>query len=93
MKITKAQLRQIIKEELQKELEQEPGMKSGNSKEAALRQIVADKQAGKVDGVMVDLFSASAILSVLDAINEANKEKLLSLPVESMADIAFKMAK
>ena len=62
-------------------------------KEAMLRQIVSDKQRGKVEGVMVDLFTASAIVSVLDAINDANKEKLLALPIDRMADIAFKMMK
>ena len=62
-------------------------------KEAMLRQIVSDKQRGKVEGVMVDLFTASAIVSVLDAINDANKDKLLALPVDRMADIAFKMMK
>jgi hypothetical protein len=66
---------------------------TGNPKEDALRQIVAQSQAAEVDGVMVDLFTASTILSVLDAINPANKEKLLKLPVGSMAKISFKMLK
>ena len=105
MKITKTQLRNIIKEELLKEFGSEeyglqtkefepvPGLDFDNPKEAMLRQIVSDKERGKVEGVMVDLFTASAIVSVLDAINETNKEKLLALPVDRMADIAFKMMK
>ena len=105
MKITKTELRKIIKEQLlrefgseeyglqTKEFEPIPGVDFDNPKEAQLRQIVSDKQRGKVEGVMVDLFTASAIVSVLDAINEINKEKLLALPVERMADIAFKMMK
>ena len=105
MKITKTELRKIIKEQLlrefgseeyglqTKEFEPIPGVDFDNPKEAQLRQIVSDKQRGKVEGVMVDLFTASAIVSVLDAINETNKEKLLALPVERMADIAFKMMK
>jgi len=105
MKITKQQLRKIIKEELLKEFGSEeyglqtkefepvPGVDFDNPKEAMLRQIVSDKQRGKVEGMMVDLFTASAIVSVLDAINETNKEKLLALPVDRMADIAFKMMK
>jgi hypothetical protein len=107
MKITKQQLRKIIKEELMKEAneggegvhdifslpEPEAVEPSGNPKEAMLRQIVAEKQAGEIEGMMVDLFTASAIVSVLDAINETNKEKLLELPVDRMADIAFKMMK
>ena len=105
MKITKTELRKIIKEQLlrefgseeyglqTKEFEPIPGVDFDNPKEAQLRQIVAEKQAAKVEGTMVDLFSASAIVSVLDALNETNKEKFLKLPVDRMADIAFKMMK
>ena len=105
MKITKTELRKIIKEQLlrefgseeyglqTKEFEPIPGVDFDNPKEAQLRQIVAEKQAAKVEGTMVDLFSASAIVSVLDALNETNKEKFLKLPVGRMADIAFKMMK
>jgi hypothetical protein len=42
----------------------------------ALRQIVADKNAAKVHGILVDLFTASAIMQVYDAVNDANKEKM-----------------
>jgi hypothetical protein len=105
MKITKSELRKIIKEELLKEFGSEeyglqtkefepvPGLDFDNPKEAQLRQIVSDKQRGKVEGTMVDLFSASAIVSVLDALNEMNKEKFLKLPVDRMAEMAFRMMK
>ena len=105
MKITESQIRQVVKKVLLKEFGSEeyglqtkefepvPGLDFDNPKEAQLRQIVSDKQRGKVEGVMVDLFTASAIVSVLDAINDANKEKLLELPVERMATIAFNMMK
>ena len=105
MKITKTELKKIIKEELLKEFGSEeygrqtkefepiPGVDFDNPKEAQLRQIVSDKQRGKVEGTMVDLFTASAIVSVLDAVNETNKEKLLALPVDRMATIAFNMMK
>ena len=76
-----------------KEFEPIPGLDSDNSKEAQLRQIVADKQMGKVDGVSVDMTSANVILQVLDALNPQNREKYLNLPVKDMADIAFKMMK
>ena len=105
MKITKTELKKIIKEELLKEFGSEeygrqtkefepiPGVDFDNPKEAQLRQIVSDKQRGKVEGTMVDLFSASAIVSVLDALNEMNKEKFLKLPVDRMSEIAFRMMK
>ena len=105
MKITESQIRQVVKKILLKEFGSEeygrqtkefepvPGLDFDNPKEAQLRQIVSDKQRGKVEGVMVDLFTASAIVSVLDAVNETNKEKLLALPVDRMATIAFNMMK
>jgi hypothetical protein len=105
MKITESQIRQVVKKILLKEFGSEeygrqtkefepvPGVDFDNPKEAALRQIVADKERGKVGGTMVDLFTASAIVSVLDAVNETNKEKLLALPVDRMATIAFNMMK
>ena len=105
MKITESQIRQVVKRILLKEFGSEeygrqtkefepvPGVDFDNPKEAALRQIVADKERGKVGGTMVDLFTASAIVSVLDAVNETNKEKLLALPVDRMATIAFNMMK
>ena len=67
-----------------KEFEPVPGVDFDNPKEAALRQIVADKERGKVEGTMVDLFTASAIVSVLDAVNETNKEKVQSLELSKI---------
>jgi hypothetical protein len=66
---------------------------SGNPKEDAFRQIVASSSAGKVDGQMVDLFSASAVVKVLDALSPQNKEKFLDMPAASMVQIAFKLMK
>ena len=64
---------------------------SGNPKEDALRQIVAQHQAGKVDGKKVDAYSASAIVQVLDAISPEQKENFLTKSVGEMAQIAFKL--
>ncbi len=45
----------------------------------------------KINGHMVDLFSASAIVKVYDAVNDANKSKFKALPVARMASVAFKL--
>lgn len=66
---------------------------SGNPKEDALRNIVAQGQRAKVDGQMMDLFSASAVVQVLDALSPKNKEHYLGMPPLKMAEIAFKLAK
>jgi hypothetical protein len=54
-----------------------------------LRQIVNRRTAGKVDGQMVDLFSASAILSIYDALSEENQAKYRAMPIRRMAAVAF----
>lgn len=64
---------------------------SGNPKEDALRQIVAQHQAAKVDGRKVDAYSASAVVQVLDAISQEQKENFLTKPVGEMIQIAFKL--
>ena len=82
MKITKRQLRRIIREAV-----------DTPDREALLRRIVDEKQAARVEGLLVDLFTASAIVSILDGLNPTNRERYLSLPIENMANIAFKMMK
>ena len=61
-----------------------------------INKIVADKQAGKINGMTVDMFTASAIKQVYDAVNEDNKAKLDDLMktkegVLKVANIAMKM--
>lgn len=60
---------------------------------AAVRQIVAEHQYAKIDGHMVDGFSASAIVQVYDALNDVNKAKYAAMPVDKMAAVAFKLMK
>lgn len=60
---------------------------------AALRKIVAEHQYAKIDGIMVDGFTASAIVLVHDAVSKQNQEKLLSMPIHKMANIAFQLVK
>ncbi len=58
---------------------------------AAIRRVVERKQYAKIDGVMIDLFTASIICQVYDALNPVNKQKFASMPARKMADIAFKL--
>jgi len=60
---------------------------------SAMRDIIANHQYAKIDGLMVDGYSASAIIQVYDALNGENREKFSSLPITKMADIAFKLCK
>ena len=64
---------------------------SGEERVAAIRRIVEEKQYAKVDGTMIDLFSASAIIAVYDALNEQNKARYAAMPAGRMGLVAFKL--
>jgi len=66
---------------------------SGNPKEDAIRQIVASSSRGRVDGQMLDLFSAGRIVTVLNALSPGPKADYLKMPVARMAEIAFELTK
>ena len=64
---------------------------SGAERIAAIRRIVTESAFAKVDGCMIDLFSASAIVKVFDALSDANKAKYQDMIAPIMAKIAFKL--
>lgn len=43
--------------------------------------------------VLLDLFSASAIVAVYDALNEANRARYATMPPQRAAVVAFKLVK
>lgn len=67
--------------------------KDGDEIIAACRSIVANGQYEKINGHMVDLFTASAVVKVYDALNETNQAKLKALPVARMASVVFNLLK
>lgn len=46
----------------------------------ALRKIVAERQADTIEGDLVDLFSASAMVTIYEALSEKNRAKYIALP-------------
>jgi hypothetical protein len=64
-----------------------------------LRDIIKKKQNKKIKDpvsgkmVTVDLYSASAVTKVYDAINKSNKDKFGKLSLPKMVNLAFKMIK
>ena len=59
----------------------------------ALRKIVKEKTAAKINGMLVDLFTASAIIKVFDALNIGNQEKFKDMPLLKMQKVAFQLIK
>jgi len=66
-----------------------------------LRKIVDEKQHAVVSFMVngkrrtrtVDLFTASAVVSVYDALNTANREKLLAMPLDKMISVSLSLVK
>lgn len=59
----------------------------------ACRKIVAEGQFGKVNDVVVDVFSASALIAVYDKLNEKNQATMRGLPVAKACAVALKLIK
>jgi len=57
------------------------------------RRIVQNKQYEKYKGMMLDTFTASAIVKVYDAVNDANKKKLDSLKLPKLVSVVWKLLK
>ena len=61
------------------------------------RRIVKNQQFEKVKDpvsgkrMALDMFSASAITKVYDALSDKNKEKIIKQPLPKMVDIVFKL--
>lgn len=58
-----------------------------------LRKIVEEKQYAEIDGVLVDLYSASIVVKIYDQLNEENRKKYAALSIERIVDIAYSLAK
>lgn len=56
-----------------------------------IQTIVKSKGAKKVGGVMLDMFTASMIISVYDKVNDANKKKMENSNIETLVHIAQKV--
>ena len=57
------------------------------------RQVVARKTAHMHKDVLVDLFTASLVTQVYDALKPANQEKMRKLHPLQVVDIVYKVAK
>jgi len=56
-----------------------------------LRKIVQDKQYAKVENLTVDLYTASVLVQVYDALSGVNKMKFAQMPMRQMVDVGYKL--
>lgn len=65
-----------------------------NSKKSridAMREILKGHQHNKIEGKMVDAFSASAYVKIYDALSQPNRDKIESLPIVKAMDVVWKL--
>ena len=65
--------------------------KTDSDKVTACRVILHDKAYAKVNGWMVDHFTASAIVAVYERLNPVNQAKFISASIEKMAIVAYRL--
>lgn len=66
---------------------------NGEDRIAAIREVVNQKQYAKIDGTMIDLFTASVIVQVYDALSFENKAKFAAMPAGKMGLLALRLMK
>jgi len=59
----------------------------------ALRAIVRDHQAARIDGYLVDAMTAGLLVQVYDALSPANREKFGKPSLLALVNLAWKHAK
>ena len=63
----------------------------GQSRIDSIRRIVEREQYAKIDGILIDLYSAGCILNVYDNLPQETQAKMRNLSMARMADVAFKI--
>jgi len=58
---------------------------------AVMQDIVKDKQAQKIKGTMVDMFTASVVVKAYEKVNDSNKKKIEKAPLETLVKLAHKV--
>ena len=58
-----------------------------------IKDILKNKSMKKISGVMVDMQTANAIVTVHKALGQSNRKKFEKLPIKKMASVAWKLVK
>lgn len=67
------------------------GSESGADVIAFMRNVLATRQMGKWEGVLIDIQTANVVTTVYDALNEGSRAKLLGYGMPKMALVAWKV--
>jgi hypothetical protein len=66
---------------------------SSNSRIETCRRIVSGHGFEKIDGIIVDTVTANLLVTVYDALNEANQAKFDDIPLVRLVDFAWSRVK
>jgi hypothetical protein len=67
-----------------------PAESTARTRIAKVRQIVRDKQCARVEGYLMDLTTASLLVTVYEALSKANREKFGKPPLPKLVDLAWR---
>lgn len=66
-----------------------PAEAKEGSRIAAVRAIVRDHQAARIDGYIMDAYTASMLVAVYDGLKPENQAKFERLPLKRLIDIGW----
>lgn len=86
----------IVDEDLSEKFEREPARieertLTGDALYKAVKKIADDGDAAKINGVLVDITTASAIMKVAGKVNAKVRAKMFSLPIDRIAASVWKL--
>lgn len=56
-----------------------------------VRDVLKDKQAKKIQGMLCDTFTASAMVQLMDKLSQDNLNKFKSMPFQKAVDVTWKL--
>lgn len=84
---------QIERDDLAGAIREMTKLPRGTPRIDRLRHIVEHRQAARVEGLLVDGFTASMLVQVYDALNEVNRAKFVALPLRKMVSVGWSCCK
>ena len=86
-------IRELIKKLVREIMSEEKLTEAKETPIDVAKRVVKNHQYEKYKGVMLDGFTASAIVQVYDKVNDATKKKLEKLPLPKLVNVVWKVMK